>query len=85
VSADLGFLSPWGLSRVEGGIRVNGMTETGLPGVFAAGDIAVQEGAPRLKLITSGWGQVTLAVNRAKKYIDPAASVFPGHSSEKRF
>jgi hypothetical protein len=34
-------------------------------------------------LIATGYGQVALAVNMAKHHVDPKASVFPGHSSEK--
>ena len=36
-----------------------------------------------MNLIATGYGQAALAVNIAKHYIDPTASIFPGHSSEK--
>jgi thioredoxin reductase (NADPH) len=55
--------------------------ETNLPGVFAAGDIAAEE--IKMNLIATGYGQVALAVNMAKHHVDPKASIFPGHSSEK--
>ena len=36
-----------------------------------------------MNLIATCYGQAALAVNVAKNYIDPRASIFPGHSSEK--
>ncbi|HEY0071067.1 MAG TPA: ferredoxin--NADP(+) reductase, partial [Chloroflexia bacterium] len=48
---------------------------------FAAGDIAAEE--VKMNLIATGYGQAAMAVNVAKHYIDPKASIFPGHSSEK--
>jgi thioredoxin reductase (NADPH) len=57
--------------------------QTNLPGVFAAGDVALQEGLDPLNLIVVGYGQVTVAVNYAFTLVHPGAAVFPGHSSEK--
>jgi len=34
-------------------------------------------------LIAVGYAQAALAVNIAKNHIDPQASIFSGHSSEK--
>jgi thioredoxin reductase (NADPH) len=36
-----------------------------------------------MNLIAVGYGQAAIAVNVAKHYVDPKASIFPGHSSEK--
>ena len=49
--------------------------------MFAAGDIVTYNG--KLKLISTGCGEVAIAVNNAKNYIDPKAKVAPGHSTEK--
>jgi hypothetical protein len=57
--------------------------ETNLPGVYAAGDVALQEDQDPLNLIVVGYGQVTVAVNYAYTAIKPGGEVFPGHSSEK--
>jgi thioredoxin reductase (NADPH) len=57
--------------------------ETNLPGVFAAGDVALQEDLDPLNLIVVGYGQVTVAVNYAYTVTKPGGKVFPGHSSEK--
>ena len=57
--------------------------QTKLPGVFAAGDIALQEDLDPLNLIVIGYGQVTVAVNYAYTFVKPGGKVFPGHSSEK--
>lgn len=77
--ADIGPLQDWGLDLDGSRIRVNERRETNLPGVFAAGDIASYEG--KLKLIATGVGEVCTAVNYAKTYIDPSASLFPGHTT----
>ena len=78
--ADLGPVREWGLEMSGRGIQVNSRMETNLPGVYAAGDIATFDG--KLKLIATGTGEVTIAVNYAKTFIDPTAGAFPGHSSE---
>ncbi|HJM74899.1 MAG TPA: hypothetical protein QGI71_03425, partial [Dehalococcoidia bacterium] len=65
-------------------IRVNGMMETNLPGVYAAGDIAAVDGSEPLNLIVTGFGQAAIAANAARQHVDPSARLFPGHSSELR-
>jgi thioredoxin reductase len=65
-------------------IKVNGRCETNIPGVYAAGDIASQTDSIKLNLLVIGFAQAAIAVNVAKNYIDPKASYFPGHSSERR-
>jgi ferredoxin/flavodoxin---NADP+ reductase len=79
--ADIGPIKEWGLNLEKRGIIVNNRMETNLPGVYAAGDIAYEE--VKMNLIAVGYAQAALAVNIAKHYIDPKASIFPGHSSEK--
>ncbi len=81
--ANLGPISNWGLQMENRSIKVNGRMETNLPGVYAAGDVAIQEGSVKLNLIATGFAQAAIAVNVAKKYVDPKAQLFPGHSSEK--
>lgn len=80
--ADLGPVKAWGLEIEKGGIKVNYRMETNIRGIFAAGDIASHPG--KLKLISTGFGEVATAVNFAKNMIDPASRVFPGHSSDLR-
>jgi ferredoxin/flavodoxin---NADP+ reductase len=79
--ADIGPIKEWGLQLDKRVIIVNERTETNLPGVFAAGDIAAE--AVKMNLIATCYGQAALSVNIAKHYIDPRSSIFPGHSSEK--
>ena len=82
--ADLGPIREWGLKTIgRRYIQVNSKMETNLPGVFAAGDLALQEELDPLNLIVIGYGQVTVAVNYAYTVIKPGGKVFPGHSSEK--
>ena len=79
--ADIGPIKEWGLKLDKRTIVINERTETNLPGVYAAGDIAAE--AVKMNLIATCYGQAALAVNVAKNYIDPRSSIFPGHSSEK--
>jgi thioredoxin reductase (NADPH) len=82
--ADLGPIREWGLETIgRRYVKVNSKMETNLPGVYAAGDIALQEELDPLNLIVVGYGQVTVAVNYAYTRIKPGEKVFPGHSSEK--
>jgi thioredoxin reductase len=82
--ADLGPIREWGLETIgRRYIKVNSKMETNLPGVYAAGDVALQETLDPLNLIVVGYGQVTVAVNYAYTVVRPGGKVFPGHSSEK--
>ncbi len=82
--ADLGPIRTWGFETIgRRYIRVNKRMETNLPGVYAAGDVALQEDIDPLNLIVVGYGQVTVAVNYAYTKIKPGEKVFPGHSSER--
>jgi thioredoxin reductase (NADPH) len=78
-SSSLGSLKEWPLKVDKNSIVVDSHMETNMPGVFAAGDVATFDG--KLKLIATGLGEAVIAVNFAKTRIDPAAKVFPGHSS----
>jgi thioredoxin reductase (NADPH) len=81
--AELGPLKSWPVEYAGRDIRVDGHMATSLPGVFAAGDVALPEGAVKLSLISVGFAQAAMAVCSAKVYVDPASKLFPGHSSEK--
>ncbi len=78
--SSLGPIKTWGLEIEMNQIRVNQNYETNLPGVFAIGDVCTFPG--KLKLIATGAGEAATAVCFAKTMIDPAAKLFPGHSSE---
>jgi thioredoxin reductase (NADPH) len=82
--ADLGPIRSWGIETIgRRYVRVSSKMETNLSGVYAAGDVALQEELDPLNLIVVGYGQVTVAVNYAYSRIKPGGKVFPGHSSEK--
>ncbi|MCH7587591.1 MAG: NAD(P)/FAD-dependent oxidoreductase [Chloroflexi bacterium] len=82
--ADLGPIRSWNLETIgRRYVKVNSKMETNLHGVFAAGDVALQEDLDPLNLIVVGFGQVTVAVNYAYTVVKPGGKVFPGHSSEK--
>ncbi len=79
-TADLGPLADWGLTLDRRHIVVDSSTATNLPRVFAAGDITEYPG--KVRLIATGFGEAATAVNNAAVAIDPAAHLFPGHSSD---
>jgi thioredoxin reductase len=79
-TADLGPLAEWGLELDRRHILVTSTMATNLPRVFAAGDIVDYRG--KVRLIATGFGEAATAVNNAAVAIDPAAHLFPGHSSE---
>jgi len=82
--ANLGPVRQWGVETIgRRYVKVDSRMETNLPGVFAAGDVALQEELDPLNLIVVGFGQVTVAVNYAYARVKPGGKVFPGHSSEK--
>jgi thioredoxin reductase len=79
-TADLGPLAEWGLQLDRRHIVVTSTMATTMPRVFAAGDIVEYPG--KVRLIATGFGEAATAVNNAAVAIDPAAHLFPGHSSE---
>jgi len=78
--ADLGPLQQWGLDVAKRHVVVDSSMRTNLSRVFAAGDITEYPG--KVRLIAVGFGEAATAVNNAAVVIDPAAHIFPGHSSE---
>jgi thioredoxin reductase len=79
-TADLGPLAEWGLALDRRHIVVDSAMATNLSRVFAAGDITEYPG--KVRLIATGFGEAATAVNNAAVAIDPAAHLFPGHSSD---
>ncbi len=84
--ADLGPLKTWGFELQRNQIVVDKISmATNIPGVFAAGDIAVYPA--KFKLIATGAAEAVTAVNHAVTYYDPKARLDAGHSTnimEKR-
>jgi len=78
-SNSLGPIKDWGIDIRGGSIVVDSTMQTSRAGIFAAGDVVTYPG--KLKLIATAFGEAATAVNHAKKYLDPTANVFPGHSS----
>jgi thioredoxin reductase (NADPH) len=79
-TANLGPLTRWGLRIVDRHVAVDSTMWTGVDRVYAAGDITDYPG--KVRLISVGFGEAALAVNNAAVAGDPAASLFPGHSTE---
>lgn len=70
---DLGPLKKWGLDISRNSIEVNQQMETNIEGIYSTGDICLYKGKP--KLIATGFGESTIAVNQAMLRIDPKAQV----------
>jgi ferredoxin/flavodoxin---NADP+ reductase len=79
---NLGPIETWGMELEHNAIKVDSRMRTSVEGIYAAGDIVTYDG--KLKLISTGCGEVAIAVNNAKNYIDPNAKVSPGHSTDKQ-
>jgi thioredoxin reductase len=79
-TADLGPLATWGLQLDRRHIVVDTTMATTRERVFAAGDISDYPG--KVRLIAVGFGEAATAVNNAAVVINPAAHLFPGHSSD---
>ena len=79
-TADLGPLADWELTLDKRHIVVDTAMRTNRPRIFAAGDICEYPG--KVRLIATGFGEAATGVNNAAIAIDPAAHLFPGHSSE---
>ncbi|HVB31671.1 MAG TPA: NAD(P)/FAD-dependent oxidoreductase [Gemmatimonadaceae bacterium] len=77
--SDMGAINTWGLKIEKDEISVNSRMETGRPGLYAAGDVVTYPG--KLKLIATGFGEATTAVNQAVHWVYPDKKVNPGHSS----
>jgi thioredoxin reductase (NADPH) len=68
--SDLGAIRGWGLHLENDQIVVTpGTMATSLPGVYAAGDVALYPG--KLKLIATGTAEAAQAVAQAASYINP--------------
>lgn len=78
--ADLGPLLRWGIEVERRHVVVDSAMRTSVPRVYAAGDITQYPG--KVRLIAVGFGEVATAVNNVAVEIDPARSLFPGHSSD---
>ncbi len=81
--SSLGPIKDWGFEIEKNQIKVDHNYETCLPGVFSVGDVCTFDG--KIKLIATGSGEAATAVCMAKMRLDPAAKLFPGHSSDMEF
>jgi thioredoxin reductase (NADPH) len=77
--SDIGPIADWQLALEKDEIVVNGVMETGRPGIWAAGDVTTYPG--KLKLIACGFSEAAMAVNQAVHWMYPEKKVAPGHSS----
>ena len=78
--SNLGPLADWGVELERRAIVVDTRMRTAVDRVYAAGDVTAYPG--KVRLMSVGFGEVATAVNNAAVALDPALSLFPGHSTE---
>ncbi|MET7571719.1 NAD(P)/FAD-dependent oxidoreductase [Streptomyces sp. NPDC005492] len=78
--SNLGPLADWGVALERRTIVVDTRMRTTVDRVYAAGDVTAYPG--KVRLMSVGFGEVATAVNNAAVALDPALSLFPGHSTE---
>lgn len=71
-----------GLKFNDLGVVVDANMQSNLPGLFACGDIVSKP--KEMNFITIASAEAATAVNNAKKICSPAASTFPGYSTDIR-
>src|SRR6201996_1352409 len=79
-TADISALESWDLEVSDRRLVVGTSMATNRDRIYAAGDITEYPG--KVRLIAVGFGEAATAVNNAVAALDPAASLFPGHSSD---
>jgi thioredoxin reductase (NADPH) len=77
--SSLGPIKNWPLEMEKNKILTDSTGRSSVEGIFAVGNIAAYPG--RLNLITVGFGEVPIAINELRLYIDPAAKNVPVFSS----
>lgn len=70
-SGNYGSLLNWGLNIGENGLLVNEQAETNVAGIFGAGDCVTHKS--KVRLIAGAFNDAALAINSAKRYLDPEA------------
>lgn len=75
-------ITNWGLEMADGMFVVDSSMETSMKGVFAIGDIAHYPN--KLGLIAGAFNEGPIAINHAKKLVDPEDPVVPLFSTEYR-
>ena len=71
-----------GVKINDQGIAVDATMNAGLPGLYACGDVISK--AKELNFISMATAEAAMAVNNAKKYVNPESDTFPGYSTDLR-
>lgn len=72
VKIDIGTMHDWGFQTEEYGIVVDETMATTVPGIYACGDVAIY---PRkIRIIAAGFHEGPIAVNSAKRFLEPDAA-----------
>lgn len=77
--SSLGPIKNWDLALDKNSLCVDKMQQTSISGIFAAGDACTFDG--KIKMITTGFGEVIVAINAAMNYAYPNKVHRHKHSS----
>ncbi|MGL4373183.1 MAG: NAD(P)/FAD-dependent oxidoreductase [Turicibacter sp.] len=77
--SSLGPIKEWDIELHKNALRVNHQQQTSISGIFAAGDACTFDG--KIKMITTGFGEVVTAINAAIQYGYPEEKRTHKHSS----
>lgn len=77
--SSLGPIKDWDLELDKNALCVNHRQQTSISGIFAAGDACTFDG--KIKMITTGFGEVVVAINAAIQYAYPNKVHRHKHSS----
>lgn len=78
------FVQGLGLAIDGSGIKVNGLMQTSVEGMYAVGDVAKPDNGINLRLIATGLGEAAIAANHACHSLRPEKPLVPQHSSMMR-
>ncbi|MCC6964464.1 MAG: FAD-dependent oxidoreductase [candidate division Zixibacteria bacterium] len=73
-------LKKQGVKINEQGIAVDATMNASVPGLYACGDFISK--AKELNFISMATAEAAIAVNNAKKYVNPEVDTFPGYSTD---
>ncbi|HAX73528.1 MAG TPA: ferredoxin--NADP(+) reductase [Firmicutes bacterium] len=77
--SSLGPIKNWDIKLDKNALRVNHRQQTSVSGIFAAGDACTFDG--KIKMITTGLGEMVVAINAAAQYAYPDEKRSHKHSS----
>jgi len=79
--SSLGPIESWDLTLEDRALLVDSKQATNIAGIYAAGDACIYPG--KVKMITCGFGEATIAINSIYQYLYPYKKTVPFTSSKQ--